>query len=31
MDGQERLAVDVVFLVSDAGALNVPVVMAVHL
>lgn len=31
MDGQERLAVDVVFLVSDDGALNVPVVMAVHL
>lgn len=31
VDGQERLAVDVVFLVSDDGALNVPVVMAVHL
>lgn len=30
MDGQERLARDVVFLVSDDDALNVPVVMAVH-
>ena len=31
VDGQERLVTDVGFLVSDDGALNVPVVMAVHL
>lgn len=31
MDGQERLAINVVFLLSDDSALNVPVVMAVHL
>lgn len=31
VDGQERLVMDVGFLVSDDGALNKPVMMAVHL